>query len=142
MPTSPPLTCPLLRQCPGATILERGFSETPRKNQQPEMQTAFQLSSDPFPSRRNNQVNTERCDFAVQACHVLPGGHHGSGPRCTPHVCWNSCFPAGDAVSECCRYRPLGTDFWGHHLLHGLPWCENPQQGSSPPSHAFHTMIF
>lgn len=37
---------------------------------------------------------------------------------------------------------PIGTDFWGHHLLHGLPWCENPQQGSSPPSHAFHTMIF
>lgn len=58
----------------------------PRKNQQPEMQTAFQLSSDPFPSKRNNQVNMERCDFAVQAYHVLPGGHHGSGPRCPPHV--------------------------------------------------------
>lgn len=93
----------------------------PRKNQQPEMQTAFQfkLSSDPFASRRNKQVNKKRCDFAIQDCHVLPGGHHGLGPRCPLYAPMLELLFPGWWRSF--RYRPLRTDFWGLHLLHSLP---------------------
>lgn len=65
----------------------------PRKNQQPEMQTAFQLNSDPFPSRQNKQVNVERCDFVFQACRALPGGDDSSGPSCPPHAPTLELFP-------------------------------------------------